>query len=119
MKADIRAGTFDMNTANKTLKEEVKAIKGVAESLLCLMDVSAKKITFEQGEIDIWIRLRQALLDFRKLDVSPNVARTIMISPKNMDKLQDVYGAIELADIDKVINDLIAAAESPTDNKEK
>lgn len=112
MLAELRAfGNMDMNSANIQLKENVKAVKAQAEALLQTMDLTAGRISFEDGEIDKWIALRQAILDFRTLEVNPNLAQNVMISVDNMDKLHDVYGAYTEAAVNKIINDLITEAD--------
>lgn len=112
MIAELRAfGNMDMNDANIHLKENVKAVKAQAEALLQIMDLTAGRITFEEGEIDKWVQLRQAILDFRTLEVNPNLAQNVMISVENMDKLNEVYGAYTESAVNRIINDLIAETD--------
>ena len=75
------------------------------------MDLTAGRISFEEGEIDKWVALRQAILDIRTLEVNPNLAQNVMISVDNMDKLHDVYGAYTEAAVNRIINDLITEAD--------
>lgn len=112
MIAELRAfGNMDMNQANIQLKENVKAVKTQAEALLQIMDLTAGRISFEDGEIDKWVQLREAILDFRTLEVNPNLAQNVMISVENMDKLNEVYGAYTEPAVNRIINDLIAEAD--------
>lgn len=112
MIAELRAfGNMDMNQANIQLKENVKAVKTQAEALLQIMDLTAGRISFEEGEIDKWVQLREAILDFRTLEVNSNLAQNIMISVENMDKLNEVYGAYTEPAVNRIINDLIAEAD--------
>ena len=84
MLAELRAfGNMDMNQANIHLKENLKAVKAQAEALLQIMDLTAGRISFEEGEIDKWVALRQAILDIRTLEVNPNLAQNVMISVDN------------------------------------
>lgn len=112
MIAELRAfGNMDMNQANIQLRENVKAVKTQAEALLQIMDLTAGRISFEDGEIDKWVQLREAILDFRTLEVNPNLAQNVMISVENMDKLNEVYGAYTEPAVNRIINDLIAEAD--------
>lgn len=112
MIADLRGfGTTDMNLGNVKLKECLKALNLQASALLQTMDVVTEKINFEDGEIDKWVNLRKAILDFKTLEVNPNVLQNVMISVDNMDKLHDVYGAYSEAAVNKIINDLITEAD--------
>lgn len=112
MLAELRAfGNMDMNDANLHLKQDLKAVKAQAEALLQIMDLTAGRIKFEPDEIDKWLQLRQAILDFRTLEVNPNLAQNVMISVENMDKLNEVYGAYTEPAVNRIINDLIAEAD--------
>lgn len=112
MLAELRAfGNMDMNQANLHLKQDLKAVKAQAEALLQIMDLVTGRINFEPNEVDKWLQLRQAILDFRTLEVNPNLAQNVMISVDNMDKLHDVYGAYSEAAVNKIINDLITEAD--------
>lgn len=102
---------MDMNDANIQLKENITVIKEQAETLLHSMDLTAGRINFEDGEIDKWIALRDAILNFRTLDVNPNLAQNVMISVENMDKLHDFYGAYTESAVNRIINDLICEAD--------
>ena len=107
-----RFGNMEQNDANLQLKENLKAVKTQAEALLQIMDITAGRIKFEDGEMDKWIALRQAILDFRSLEVNPNLAQNVMISVENMDKLHDTYGAYTESAVNRIINDLIADDEA-------
>ena len=70
MIAELRAfGNMDMNDANIHLRENLKVVKEQAEALLHSMDLTAGRINFEEGEIDKWVALREAILNFRTLEV--------------------------------------------------
>lgn len=112
MIAELRAfGNMDMNQANLHLKQDLKAVKAQAEALLQIMDLVTGRINFEPNEVDKWLQLRQAILDFRTLEVNPNVPQNVMISVENMDKLNEVYGAYTEPAVNRIINDLIAEAD--------
>ena len=105
-------GNMTQNDANLQLRENLKAVKQIAESLLSNMDLLAGRIKFEEKEINKWIELRQAILDFRTLEVNPNLAQNVMITVENMDKLHDTYGAYTESEVNRIINDLIADDEA-------
>lgn len=112
MIANLRSfGNMDMNDANIQLQENLKVLKEQAEALLHNMDLTAGRISFEEGETDKWIALREAILNFRTLEVNPNLAQNVMISVENMDKLHEVYGAYTESAVNKIINDLICEAD--------
>ena len=120
MIADLRAfGNMDMNDANIQLKDNLKAVKTQAEALLQLMDLPMKRIDFEPDETDKWVALREAILNFRTLEVNPNIAQNVMISVENMDKLNEVYGAYTEAGINRIINDLIVEADKKFQDKHR
>lgn len=120
MLANLRSfGNMDMNEANRELRENLKAVKSQAEALERGMDLIIRRIDFEPDELGKWESLRKSLVDFRTLEVNPNVARTIMISDENMDKLKEVYGAITEPAINKIINDLIVEADKSFKDKHK
>lgn len=118
MIANIRNfGNMDMNDANRELKENLKAVKSQAEALEHGMDLMIRRIDFEPEEIGKWEALRKALVDFRTLEVNPNLAQNVMISVENMDKLHDVYGAYTESAVNRIINDLICEADKNFKNK--
>lgn len=118
MIAELRAfGNMDMNDANIQLRENLKVVKEQAETLLHNMDLTAGRISFEEGEIDKWIALREAILNFRALEVNSNLAQNVMISVENMDKLHDVYGAYTESAVNRIINDLICEADKKYKDK--
>ncbi len=81
------------------------------------MDLTAGRINFEEGEIDKWTALRDAILDFRTLDVNPDLAQNVMISVDNMEKLHEVYGAFTESAVNRIINDLICEADKKSMDK--
>lgn len=120
MIANIRNfGNMDMNDANRELKENLKAVKSQAEALEHGMDLMIRRIDFEPEEIGKWEALRKALVDFRTIEVNPNIAQNVMISVENMDKLNEVYGAYTEPAINKIINDLIVEADKKFQDKHK
>lgn len=70
-----RFGNMNMNDANSELKGNLKVVKDQAEILLHNMDLITKRIKFEEGEFDKWIALRNAILNFRTLEVNLNLAQ--------------------------------------------
>ena len=119
MIADARAfGNMDMNDANIQLRENLKVVKEQAETLLHNMDLTAGRIKFEEAEeFGKWAALRDAILNFRTLEVNPNLAQNVMISVENMDKLHDVYGAYTESAVNRIINDLICEADKKFQDK--
>ena len=118
MIAELRSfGNMDMNDANIQLKDNLKVVKEQAEALLHNMYLIAGRISFEEGEIDKWIALREAILNFRTLEVNPNLAQNVMISVENMNKLHDVYGAYTESAVNRIINDLICEADKKFQDK--
>lgn len=118
MIAEARAfGNMDINDANIQLRENLKVVKEQAETLLHNMDLTAGRIKFEEGEIGKWVALRDAILNFRTLEVNPNLAQNVMISVENMDKLHDVYGAYTESAVNRIINDLICEADKKFQDK--
>lgn len=55
------------------LKNNLKALKTETEIVLHSMDLLIGRIRFEGDEAEKWTALRDALLDFRTLEVSPNI----------------------------------------------
>lgn len=119
MIAEERAfGNIDMNDANIQLRENLKVVKEQAETLLHNMDLTAGRIKFEEAEeFGKWTALRKAILNFRTLEVNPNLAQNVMISVENMDKLHDVYGACTESAVNRIINDLICEADKKHNDK--
>ena len=119
MIAEERAfGNIDMNDANIQLRENLKVVKEQAETLLHNMDLTAGRIKFEEAEeFGKWAALRDAILNFRTLEVNPNLAQNVMISVENMDKLHDVYGAYTESAVNRIINDLICEADKKHNDK--
>lgn len=120
MIANLRVfGNMDMNDANIQLMENLKAVKTQAEALLQIMDLTAKRVSLEPQEKEKWFALREAILNFRTLEVNPDIAQNVMISVENMDRLYDVYGASTEPAINKIINDLIVEADKNFQDKHK
>lgn len=120
MLANLRVfGNMDMNDANIQLMENLKAVKTQAEELLKIMDLTAKRVSLEPQEKEKWFALREAILNFRTLEVNPDIAQNVMISVENMDRLYDVYGASTEPAINKIINDLIVEADKSFKDKHK
>lgn len=120
MLANLRVfGNMDMNDANIQLMENLKAVKTQAEALLQIMDLTAKRVNLEPQEKEKWFALREAILNFRTLEVNPDIAQNVMITVENMDRLYDVYGAGTEPAINKIINDLIVEADKSFKDKHK
>lgn len=120
MLANLRVfGNMDMNDANIQLMENLKAVKTQAEALLQIMDLTAKRVSLEPQEKEKWFALREAILNFRTLEVNPDIAQNVMISVENMDRLYDVYGTSTEPAINKIINDLIVEADKSFKDKHK
>lgn len=112
-------GYMDMNAANRELKENLKAVKSQAEALEHGMDLMIRRIDFEPDEIGKWEALRKALVDFRTIEVNPNIAQNVIISDENMNKLKKIYGVNTETAINRIINDLIVEADKNFQDKHK
>lgn len=111
MIADMKAfGLMDKKSANSDLKRNLAEVKRAAELLLNLIDLLMGRIEFEPGEVEKVIGLRQAILDFRSVEVNPGIPQYINIAPDNMKSLEEVYGAKTDACRNRIINDLIRDA---------
>lgn len=120
MIANLKAfGFMDEQNANSELKRNLAEIKRAAELLLNLMDLIMGRINFEVGEVDKFITLRQAILDFRSVEVNPGTQQNIIIDADNMESLQEVYGAMTDACINRVINDMIRDTTNNINSKGK
>ena len=79
MIANIRNfGNMDMNDANRELKANLKVVKTQAEALEHCMDLMIRRIDFEPEEVGKWETLRQALVNFRTIEVNPNTGQNVI-----------------------------------------
>ena len=108
MIADLQAfGIMDNHTANSELKRNLSEVKRAAELLLNLMDLLIGRIDFEAGESEKFIALRQAILDFRSVEVNPGTPLNIVIDADNMESLERLYGATTEQCKNVIINDMV------------
>lgn len=108
MIADLRSfGFMDERTANSELKRNLAEVKRAAELLLNLMDLIMGRIEFEAGEVDKFVALRQAILDFRSVEVNPGIQQNIIIDSDNMENLEKLYGATTNQCKNTLINDMM------------
>lgn len=108
MIANLKAfGFMDEGTANSELKRSLAEVKRTAELLLNLMDLMMGRVDFEPGEIDKIVSLRQAILDFRSVEVNPSIPQRIVIDPDNMKNIEKLYGAITDQSKNTLINDMM------------
>ena len=72
MKANLKAfGNMSMFEANFDLKENLKEVKLHAEELLKYMDLTSGRCQLDPDEYKKWTQLRQSILEFRTLEISP------------------------------------------------
>lgn len=108
MIAELRAfGNIDIHDANMQLKENLKVIKEQAEALLHTMDLTTGRISFGEGEIDKWMALREAILDFKSLEVDPGTQFQLIIDQDNLDNLERYYGMMSDTSKNSLINAMI------------
>lgn len=110
-------GFMDTNNANSELKRNFAEVKRAAELLLNLIDLLIGRIDFEDGEVEKFIRLRQALLDFRSVEVNPGVPFNIVIDQDNLENLEKYYGVLTDTGKNALINDMVR--DSILKNKDK
>lgn len=108
MLANLKSiGYMNENTASNELKRNLTEVKRAAELLLNLMDLIIERIHFEPGEVEKFVTLRQAILDFGSIEVNPGIPKNIIIDSDNIERLQKEYGAITDACQNTLINDMI------------
>lgn len=118
MIANMKAfGFMDTNNANSELKRNFAEVKRAAELLLNLIDLLIGRIDFEDGEVEKFIRLRQALLDFRSVEVNPGVPFNIVIDQDNLENLEKYYGVLTDTGKNALINDMVRDSIIKTKNK--
>lgn len=98
---------MDESTANSEVRRNLEEVKRAAELLLNLMDLIMGRIKFELGEVEKFTTLRQAILDFRSVEINPGVQQNIVIDPDNMENLEKLYGAITDQRKNALINSMI------------
>lgn len=59
--------------ANIDVKNNLNELKKETEAVLQSMDLLIGRVRFEGDEAERWAELRNALLNFRTLEVSPNI----------------------------------------------
>ena len=108
MIANMKAfGLMDANNANSELKRNFAEVKRAAELLLNLLDLLMGRIDFEDGEVEKFIRLRQAILDFRSVEVNPGMPFNLVIDPDNIDNLEKYYGVLTDTGKNSLINAMV------------
>lgn len=100
-------GLMDANNANSELKRNFAEVKRAAELLLNLLDLLIGRIDFEDGEVEKFIRLRQAILDFRSVEVNPGMPFNLVIDQDNIDNLEKYYGVLTDMGKNSLINAMI------------
>ena len=100
-------GYMDNHTANDELKRNLAEVKRAAELLLNLLDLLMGRIQFEPGETDKYINLRQAILDFRSLEVNPGLPFNMVIDQDNIENLEKYYGVLTDAGKNGIINQMV------------
>lgn len=74
MKANMKAfGDASEYIANIDVKNNLNELKKETEAVLQSMDLLIGRVRFEGDEAERWAELRNALLNFRTLEVSPNI----------------------------------------------
>lgn len=108
MIANMKAfGLMDANNANSELKRNFAEVKRAAELLLNLLDLLIGRIDFEDGEVEKFIRLRQAILDFRSVEVNPGMSFNMVIDQDNIDNLEKYYGVLTDTGKNSLINAMV------------
>lgn len=108
MIANMKAfGLMDTNNANTELKRNFAEVKRAAELLLNLLDLLIGRIDFEDGEVEKFIRLRQAILDFRSVEVNPGMPFNLVIDQDNIDNLEKYYGVLTDTGKNSLINAMV------------
>lgn len=108
MIANMKAfGLMDANNANSELKRNFAEVKRAAELLLNLLDLLIGRIDFEDGEVEKFIRLRQAILDFRSVEVNPGMPFNMVIDQDNIDNLEKYYGVLTDTGKNSLINAMV------------
>ena len=108
MIANMKAfGLMDANNANSELKRNFAEVKRAAELLLNLLDLLIGRIDFEDGEVEKFIRLRQAILDFRSVEVNPGMPFNLVIDQDNIDNLEKYYGVLTDTGKNSLINAMV------------
>lgn len=100
-------GLMDANNANSELKRNFAEVKRAAELLLNLLDLLIGRIDFEDGEVEKFIRLRQAILDFRSVEVNPGMPFNMVIDQDNIDNLEKYYGVLTDTGKNSLINAMV------------
>ena len=118
MIANMKAfGLMDANNANSELKRNFAEVKRAAELLLNLLDLLIGRIDFEDGEVEKFIRLRQAILDFRSVEVNPGMSFNMVIDQDNIDNLEKYYGVLTDTGKNSLINAMVRDAILKNKNK--
>ena len=118
MIADMKAfGLMDNYTANDELKRNLAEVKRAAELLLNLLDLLMGRIQFEPGETDKYINLRQAILDFRSLEVNPGLPFNMVIDQDNLENIKKYYGVLTDTGKNALINAMVRDAILKNKNK--
>lgn len=108
MIADMKAfGLMDNYTANDELKRSLETVKRAAELLLSLLDLLASRIDFEPGEVDKYVNLRQAILDFRNVEVNPGMPFNMVIDQDNLENIKKYYGVLTDTGKNSLINAMV------------
>lgn len=100
-------GLMDANNANSELKRNFAEVKRAAELLLNLLDLLIGRIDFEDGEVEKFMRLRQAILDFRSVEVNPGMPFNLVIDQDNIDNLEKYYGVLTDMGKNSLINAMV------------
>lgn len=118
MIADMKAfGLMDNYTANDELKRNLAEVKRAAELLMNLLDLLMGRIQFEPGETDKYINLRQAILDFRSLEVNPGLPFNMVIDQDNLENIKKYYGVLTDTGKNALINAMVRDTILKTKNK--
>lgn len=108
MIANMKAfGLMDANNASSELKRNFAEVKRAAELLLNLLDLLIGRIDFEDGEVEKFVRLRQAILDFRSVEVNPGMPFNMVIDQDNIDNLEKYYGVLTDTGKNSLINAMV------------
>lgn len=64
------------------LREHLDIIHEQAETLLHSMDLLSKCVKLDEKEVEKWKNLREALIDFRAVEIQPELPEGVMLTAK-------------------------------------
>lgn len=116
--------TPDYNTNNTKLtthqlESHLADTKTSAQLTLNLLDKLINNANFEPDEMTKVIALRQAILDFKTLEIEKGITSTLTIKESTMNQIRELYGANTDACLNRVINDILQIQVNKELDKDK